>query len=177
MISRYTHPEMGRIFSEENEFEKWLDVEMAVCRVMAEDGTVPLAALEEITSRVKVDVPRIRSIEAEVRHDLISFLQSLAEQVGDSGKYIHLGLTSSDVKDTALSLLMVEAANILEQDLVSLLSAIAEKAKTHKYTVMVGRTHGIHAEPVTFGLKMALWYSEVERALERLRQAKDSIKV
>ncbi|MDA8442473.1 MAG: adenylosuccinate lyase [Peptococcaceae bacterium] len=177
MISRYTHPAMGKIFNEANEFQKWLDVEIAVCEVLAEDGKIPGAALQQVIEGAKVDVARIRAIEAEVRHDLIAFLQSLAEQVGDSAKYIHLGLTSSDVKDTALSLQLVEAAHIVEQDLIELLKAVAVQAKQHKLTIMVGRTHGIHAEPTTFGLKLALWYAELERHLERLRQATVSIRV
>lgn len=177
MIDRYTHPEMGKIFTEENEFQKWLEVELAVCRVMVEDGTVPAEAFEEIDCSVRVDVSRIRTIEAEVRHDLIAFIQSLAEQAGDSGKYLHLGLTSSDVKDTGLSLQLVEAASVLQQDLVNLQQVVALKAKEHQYTIMVGRTHGIHAEPTTWGLKLALWYAELERHLERLMLAVKSIKV
>jgi adenylosuccinate lyase len=177
LIDRYTHPEMGRIFTEQNEFQKWLDVELAVCEVMAEDGLIPTQALTEIKETTKVDVSRIRSIELEVRHDLIAFLQSLAEQAGDSGKFIHLGLTSSDVKDTALSLQMLEAAKLIEQDLQKLMIEVAKQAKLHKFTIMVGRTHGIHAELITFGLKMALWYSELERHLERLSLAISSIRV
>lgn len=177
MIDRYTHPEMGRIFTEQNEFQKWLDVELAVCEVMTEDGLIPTQALTEIKETTKVDVSRIRSIELEVRHDLIAFLQSLAEQAGDSGKFIHLGLTSSDVKDTALSLQMLEAAKLIEQDLQKLMLEVAKQAKLHKFTIMVGRTHGIHAELITFGLKMALWYSELERHLERLSLAISSIRV
>jgi adenylosuccinate lyase len=177
LIDRYTHPEMGRIFTEQNEFQKWLDVELAVCEVMAEDGLIPTQALTEIKETTKVDVSRIRSIELEVRHDLIAFLQSLAEQAGDSGKFIHLGLTSSDVKDTALSLQMLEAATLIEQDLQKLMIEVAKQAKLHKFTIMVGRTHGIHAELITFGLKMALWYSELERHLERLSLAISSIRV
>jgi adenylosuccinate lyase len=177
LIDRYTHPKMGRIFTEQNEFQKWLDVELAVCEVMAEDGLIPTQALTEIKETTKVDVSRIRSIELEVRHDLIAFLQSLAEQAGDSGKFIHLGLTSSDVKDTALSLQMLEAAKLIEQDLQKLMIEVAKQAKLHKFTIMVGRTHGIHAELITFGLKMALWYSELERHLERLSLAISSIRV
>jgi adenylosuccinate lyase len=177
LIDRYTHPEMGRIFTEQNEFQKWLDVELAVCEVMAEDGLIPTQALTEIKETTKVDVSRIRSIELEVRHDLIAFLQSLAEQAGDSGKFIHLGLTSSDVKDTALSLQMLEAAKLIEQDLQKLMIEVAKQAKLHKFTIMVGRTHGIHAELITFGLKMALWYSELERHFERLSLAISSIRV
>jgi adenylosuccinate lyase len=177
LIDRYTHPKMGRIFTEQNEFQKWLDVELAVCEVMAEDGLIPTQALTEIKETTKVDVSRIRSIELEVRHDLIAFLQSLAEQAGDSGKFIHLGLTSSDVKDTALSLQMLEAAKLIEQDLQKLMLEVAKQAKLHKFTIMVGRTHGIHAELITFGLKMALWYSELERHLERLSLAISSIRV
>ncbi len=177
MIERYTHPEMGKIFSEENELQKWLDVEVAVCEVMSEDGLIPRQALQEIKDKTRVDVARIRAIESEVRHDLIAFLQSLAEQAGDSGKYIHLGLTSSDVKDTALSLQMVQASAIIAADLKALASEVATQAKAHKYTIMVGRTHGIHAEPITFGLKLAVWFSELERHMERLELAIKNIKV
>lgn len=177
MLDRYTHPEMGKLWQEGYEYERWLQVELAVCDVMAARGEIPCAAAEEIRAKAKVNPARIAEIEAVVRHDLIAFLQAVVEETGESGKYLHLGLTSSDVKDTALSLVLRDSGQLLLRDLRELRSALAVRAREHKHTVMVGRTHGIHAEPLTFGLKLALWASEIDRQIERLEQAVLTISV
>lgn len=177
MIERYTYPEMGKIWSAENEFRKWLDVEVVACEAMSELGQVPDEALAVIKAKANFKLERIYEIEKETQHDLIAFLQAVAEEVGDEAKYIHMGLTSSDVKDTALSLLMVEAADTIKVEIEALAVALRKRAKEHKLTVMIGRTHGIHGEPVTFGLKMALWLAEVERHLDRLAEVRQRLAV
>ncbi|WP_297202292.1 adenylosuccinate lyase [Thermanaeromonas sp.] len=177
MIERYTLPEMARIWEEENKFRKWLEIEIYACEAWAELGKIPPEALAEIKERAGFNVSRIKEIENTVRHDVIAFLTSVAEQVGEASKYIHLGLTSSDILDTALALLMREAADQLLRRLKRLRAVLVEKAREHKYTLMMGRTHGVHAEPVTFGLKMALWVMEVDRHTERLHQAREMISV
>jgi len=177
VLARYTHPEMGKIWQEESDYERWLQVELAVCEVMAERGEVPFEAWVEIKSKARVDINRIRELESVVRHDLIAFLQAVVEKVGHAGKFLHLGLTSSDVKDTALSLAMRDAGELLLTELYQLRAALAKRAVESKDTVMVGRTHGIHAEPLTFGLKLALWLAEIDRQIERLQQAIESIRV
>lgn len=171
MIDRYTYPEMGQIWSQENEYRKWLDVELVASQAMCELGLIPNDALEVILSKADFEAERIQEIEKETHHDLIAFIQAVSEKVGDEAKYIHMGLTSSDVKDTATSLLMREAGELLLKDLQQLDEALQKRAKEHKFTVMMGRSHGIHAEPVTFGLKMALWLSETRRNIERLEAA------
>lgn len=177
MISRYTHPEMGRIWEEQNEFQKLLDVEIYACEAMAEIGQIPKEAVEVIKAKAAFTVERIREIERETNHDIIAFVSAVAENVGEEAKYIHMGLTSSDVKDTALAIMMKEAADILLADLHKLKEAIFKRAAEHKYTPMIGRTHGIHAEPLTFGLKLALWLGEVDRNIARLERAKETISV
>lgn len=177
MISRYTHPEMGQYWREGYEYERWLEVELAVAEVMAERGEIPAAALPEIKARAKVNPERIAEIEKVVRHDLIAFLQGVVEEIGEAGKYLHLGLTSSDVKDTALSLVLRDSGELLLRDLAELRKALALRALESKDVIMVGRTHGIHAEPITFGLKLALWLAEVDRQIERLKEAIESIRV
>ncbi|MEM5769495.1 MAG: adenylosuccinate lyase [Bacillota bacterium] len=177
MISRYTHPEMGRIWEEQNEFQKLLDVEIYACEAMAEIGQIPKEAIEVIKAKAAFTVERIREIERETNHDIIAFVSAVAENVGEEAKYIHMGLTSSDVKDTALAIMMKEAADILLADLHKLKEAIFKRAAEHKYTPMIGRTHGIHAEPLTFGLKLALWLGEVDRNIARLERAKETISV
>lgn len=177
MISRYTHPEMGQYWREGYEYERWLDVELAVAEVMAERGEIPAASLPEIKARAKVNPERIAEIEKVVRHDLIAFLQGVVEEIGEAGKYLHLGLTSSDVKDTALSLVLRDSGELLLRDLAELRKALAIRALESKDVIMVGRTHGIHAEPITFGLKLALWLAEVDRQIERLKEAIESIRV
>ena len=175
MIPRYTRPEMGRIWSEENGFQKWLDVEILAAEGLATLGKVPKAAIARIRRKARFDVKRIREIEAEVKHEIIAFLSSVAESIGDDARYLHVGMTSSDVMDTALAIQFKEASAILEQDLKDLMQVLRRQAHKYKRTVMIGRTHGVHAEPITFGLKLALWYQETERNLERFRKAVQDI--
>ena len=171
MLERYTHPEMGKLWQDGYEYERWLEVELAVAEVMTKRGEIPLEAMEEIRAKAKVNPKRVLEIEAVVRHDLIAFLQAVVEEIGEAGKYLHLGLTSSDVKDTALSLVLRDSGHLLKKDLRALRDVLAKRALESKYTVMVGRTHGIHAEPLTFGLKLAIWIAEIDRQEERLDQA------
>ncbi|MBW2027830.1 MAG: adenylosuccinate lyase [Deltaproteobacteria bacterium] len=175
MISRYTRPEMGRIWEEENRFAKWLQVEITACEAMAKEGLIPEAALRNIKEKARFSVERILEIEKETRHDVIAFLANVAEYVGPDSRYIHMGLTSSDILDTSLALLLKEAMELIIQDAKGLMEALKEKAFEHKTTVMIGRSHGIHAEPITFGLKVAVWYAEMERNLRRLEEALDVI--
>ncbi|BCV22506.1 adenylosuccinate lyase [Moorella sp. Hama-1] len=177
MIERYTLPEMGKIWEPEHKFRTWLAIEIYACEAWAELGRIPPAALEEIKARADFDVDRINEIEATTRHDVLAFLTAVAERVGDASKYIHLGMTSSDVLDTALAVQMRDAADLLRRRLQDLRAELVQKAQEHKYTLMIGRTHGVHAEPTTFGLKMALWVMEVDRHLTRLEQAKEMISV
>ncbi len=166
---------MGRLWKDGYEYERWLEVELAVCDVMAARGEIPQEAADKIHAKAKINPQRIKELEEIVRHDLIAFLQAVVEEVGESGKYLHLGLTSSDVKDTALSLVLRDAGLLLLKDMKELRQALAERAVENKDVVMVGRTHGIHAEPLTFGLKLALWLAEIDRQSERLRQAIESV--
>ena len=175
MISRYTRPEMGRIWSEENTFQKWLDVEILAAEGCAKLGKVSKAAIARIRRKARFDVKRIREIEAEVKHEMIAFLSSVAESIGDDARYLHVGMTSSDVMDTALAIQFKEASAILEQDLKNLMQVLRRQARKYKHTVMIGRTHGVHAEPITFGLKFALWYQETARSLARFHKAVDDI--
>jgi adenylosuccinate lyase len=177
MIARYTRHEMGRLWEPENRFQKWLDVEIAVCEAWAEMGKIPKGSLKVIKERAGFDVRRIDEIEAVVRHDVIAFLTSVAEKVGPESRYIHKGLTSSDIVDTALSMLMKEAAAIIIKDLRGLTATLREQAFRYKETVCIGRSHGVHAEPMTFGLKFALWYEEAKRNLERMEKAKRVISI
>jgi adenylosuccinate lyase len=167
---------MGRLWTLENRYRKWLQVELAVCEALAEHGDIPVATLREILEKADFSVERVAEIEQETHHDVIAFLTSVAENVGPASRYIHQGLTSSDVLDTAMALLMVEAADLLLGDLDRLLDVLKRRAYEHKDTVMIGRSHGIHAEPITFGLKLALWYSEMSRNRERMEQARESIR-
>ena len=174
MIERYTLPEMGEIWTDAYKFKTWLDVEIAVCEAQAELGYIPAEAVAEIKAKANFDPKRILEIEAEVRHDVIAFLTNVNEYVGDAGRYIHLGMTSSDVLDTALALQMVKSIEIILGKVEELAQAIRTQAQQHRYTVMVGRSHGIHAEPITFGFKLAGWLAEVQRNQERLvRVAKE----
>jgi len=177
MIDRYTLPEMKLIWSEENKFRKWLDVEIFACEALSELGQVPQAALAEIKEKANFNVQRILEIEAVTNHDMIAFTTNIAEYVGDAAKYIHLGLTSSDVLDTALSALMKEAGLHIVERLKQLRTALLEKAREHRKTIMIGRTHGIHAEPITFGLKMLLWVAETDRSIQRMERAVETISV
>lgn len=175
MISRYTRPEMGRIWESENLYAKWLEVEIAACEAMAQEGLIPEEALENIKKKAAFSVGRILEIEEETKHDVIAFLTNVAEHVGPDSRYIHLGLTSSDILDTSFALLLKQAMDIIVQDLQELMDVIRTRAMEHKYTAMIGRSHGIHAEPITFGLKLAVWYSEMKRNLKRLVEARDVI--
>jgi adenylosuccinate lyase len=176
MIERYSRPRMKRIWSDENKFDKWLQVEIAICEAWADLGVIPRKAIPKI-KLARVNLKRMEEILRETHHDITAFLGSVAENVGNESRFIHLGLTSSDVIDTALSLQLIEAAELLGQDIKELISVLAQMAMKHKYTVMMGRTHGIHAEPISFGLKLALWTEEMRRNLQRLAEAKKIIAV
>ena len=175
MINRYTRPEMGSIWEDENRYAKWLDVEIAACEAMSEEGTIPAKSLKVIKEKAGFSVERIMEIEEETKHDVIAFLTSVAEYVGPESRFIHLGLTSSDILDTSFALLLKEAMNLIIQDVEGFMKTLKKRAIEHKDTVMIGRSHGIHAEPITFGLKLAVWYSEMERNLRRLEDALDII--
>lgn len=177
MIPRYTTEEMGVIWTPENKFRKWLDVEIAACEAHNQLGNIPDESLKIIKEKADFSIDRINEIEAETNHDVIAFLTAVAENVGPDSRFIHMGMTSSDVGDTALCLLAKEAGEKLIDRINPLLDAIKEKALEHKDTMMMGRTHGVHAEPMTFGLKMALWYEEMKRNVERLIVAVDNISV
>jgi len=177
MIPRYSRPEMARIWDDEHKFQKWLDVELAVCDALADRGQIPKQAAANIRAKARFEVQRVREIEATVQHDVIAFITNLAEHVGPDARYIHLGLTSNDVVDTATALLMIEASELLMKDLEGLANAVEKRAFEHKNTVMAGRTHGVHAEPMTFGLKMAVWHSEVRRNIDRLSVARRHVGV
>jgi adenylosuccinate lyase len=171
MISRYTLPAMGRIWSDENRFGKMLQVEILALEAMVKLGHVPPSVINKVKQKAAFDVRRIAKIEKKVKHDVIAFLTSVGEHVGPASKYIHMGLTSSDVLDTSLSVLMKEAGVILIKDMEDLCAELRKKARKYKYTIMVGRTHGVHAEPITFGLKMALFYEEARRNIKRMKEA------
>jgi adenylosuccinate lyase len=177
MIPRYTRPEMGRIWSEENNFRKWLEIEILAAEALAQMGKVPKAAIARIRKNARFNVERIREIESEVKHEVIAFLSSVAESIGDDARFLHLGMTSSDVMDTALAIQLTEAAAILIEDVQNLMKVLRRQAYKYKSTVMIGRTHGVHAEPITFGLKLALWFQEMDRNLVRLRKAVEDISV
>lgn len=177
MIERYTLPEMGDLWTDDYKFKTWLRVEIAVCEAQAELGYIPKEAVEEIKAKAKFDPQRILEIEAEVRHDVIAFLTNVNEYVGDVGRYIHLGMTSSDMLDTALSLQMVDSLQVILIHVENLIQAIRYKAQEHRDTVMIGRSHGIHAEPITFGFKLAGWLAEMLRHRERLVHLQDTIAV
>ena len=177
MIPRYTRPEMGAIWSDENKFQKWLDVEIATAEAEAEAGLIPKSAARAIRRKGRVDVKRILEIEKEVKHDVIAFTTNVAEHVGREARYLHFGLTSNDVVDTAQGLLIKDASRLLLEDLDRLAAALKKRAHEFKHTPMVGRTHGIHAEPITFGVKIAIWYAECQRNTERLAYAAEQMRV
>ena len=177
MISRYTLPEMGALWSEETKFQKWLEVEIAVCEVHAEMGTIPREALEQIKARAKFSVVRINEIEKTTDHDVIAFTTNLAESIGDAARFVHYGLTSSDVVDTANALLLRAACDILTKKVDAFIAVLKRRAFEFKDTPQVGRTHGIHAEPTSFGLTFALWYDEMRRNRERLAKARAVVAV
>lgn len=177
MIKRYTRKLMGDIWTDDNKYRTWLKVEVAACQAMAELGRIPRSALDTIRERADFSVDRIETIEAETRHDVIAFLTSVAEFVGPDSRYIHLGLTSSDVLDTSMACLLKQAGSIIIEDCDRLLAALKTRAFEHQNTVMIGRSHGIHAEPITFGLKLAVWYDEMKRNRRRMAQAVETIGV
>ena len=177
MIPRYTRPEMAAIWEPENRFRIWLDVEIAACEAWNKLGRIPDEALEIIRERADFDVDRIDEIEKEVKHDVIAFLTSVAEKVGPESRYIHMGMTSSDVLDTSFGVQLVQAADLILQGIERARDAVRAKGLEHRDTVMMGRSHGMHAEPMTFGLKMAIWYEELGRAMDRVRRARDTVAV
>ncbi|MEI0494620.1 adenylosuccinate lyase [Brachyspira intermedia] len=177
MIKRYTRKDMGELWSLQNEFQVMLDVEIAACEAMAEIGEIPAEAVKNIKEKATFTVERIAEIEKETNHDIISFVTAVQENVGEGGQYIHKGLTSSDVKDTALAVMMKRSAEIILDDLKRLSEVLLRRAKEHKYTPCIGRTHGIHAEPMTLGLKFILWYDENERNIKRVEEAKKQVSV
>lgn len=175
MIDRYTRPEMGAIWTEENKFHAWLEVEILACEAWAELGEIPKEDVQKIREKATFSVNRIKEIEEETRHDVVAFTRTVSESLGEEKKWVHYGLTSTDVVDTALSYLLKQANTILLKDIENFIAILKHKAQEHKYTVMMGRTHGVHAEPTTFGLKLALWYEEMKRNLERFKQAAQGV--
>ena len=172
MIPRYTPPEMGRIWTDQRRYETWLRVETVAAEVMAEHGLIPAEAARDIREKGAVDAARVEAIEETTRHDIIAFTTAVAERVGPSARWLHFGLTSSDVVDTALALQLREACDLLLEDVDHLAGAVRDRAAEHRRTPMIGRTHGVHAEPVTFGLKLALWFEELQRDRDRLARAR-----
>jgi adenylosuccinate lyase len=177
MIPRYTRPEMGRLWDTETKFQKWLDVEIAVCEAWAELGEIPKDALKVIKKKARFDIKRIDEIEKVVKHDVIAFLTSVAQNVGPEARFIHKGLTSSDILDTAIALILRQASDIIIKDIHELMDVLKRQAYKYKDTPMMGRSHGVHAEPITFGLKFALWFEDMRRNLERMKRAKEVISV
>lgn len=175
MIPRYTLPQMNKVWQPQNRFQKMMDVEIAACEAHARHKNIPAKALAKIKRRAKFDLKRIEELDRKTNHDVAAFVENLQENVGPGGEYIHMGLTSNDVTDTALAMQMREAADIILADLSRLLEALAKKAIRYKNTVMIGRTHGVHAEPTTFGLKMALFYQDIRRSIDRMQAAKEAI--
>jgi len=175
MIERYSLSQMKAIWSEENKFQSWLDVEIAVCEAQEKFGNIPEGTSAKVKAGARFSVERIDEIEKETAHDLIAFVKCVTENLGEEGRYVHYGVTSYDIEDTATALRMRQAADIIIEDLERLATAIARLAREHKMTPMIGRTHGVQAEPITFGFKMAVWYSEVQRDLERMKAAREAI--
>ncbi|WP_458414940.1 adenylosuccinate lyase [Schinkia sp. CFF1] len=177
MIERYTRPEMGAIWTEENKFKAWLEVEILACEAWAELGEIPKEDVKKLRENASFNIDRIYEIEQDTRHDVVAFTRAVSETLGEERKWVHYGLTSTDVVDTALSYLVKQANEILVKDIENFIAILKDKAIEHKKTVMMGRTHGVHAEPTTFGLKLALWYEEMKRNLERFKRAADGIRV
>jgi adenylosuccinate lyase len=177
MISRYTHPEMGAIWSDQRRYETWLEVELAATDAMAEMGLVPVEAARELRARAAFDVSRIEEIEQTTQHDVIAFTTAVAEHVGPAARWLHFGLTSSDVIDTAQALQMRQACGVIVKGIAGLMEAVRDRAEEHRRTPMIGRTHGVHAEPMTLGVKLALWYAELQRDLDRVLRAREVISV
>jgi len=176
MIERYSRPKMKKIWSDKNKFDKWLQVEIAVCEAWAEVGRIPKAAIPRI-KKATLNFERMGELLRITHHDVTAFLNAVGESIGDESRFIHLGLTSSDVMDTALALQLRDAADLLLEDVDALIKVLEDRALSNKDTLMIGRTHGVHAEPITFGLKMALWSQEMKRNHNRLEEAKKIISV
>src|SRR6476619_6480944 len=177
MIGRYTQPEMGAIWTERRRYETWLEVELAAADAMAAAGLVPAEAARELRARAGFEIARIEEIEEKTQHDVIAFTTAVAERVGPAARWLHFGLTSSDVVDTAQAIQMREACDLIVKGIAELMEAVRLRADEHRRTPMIGRTHGVHAEPMTFGLKLALWYAELQRDLDRVLRARDTISV
>src|SRR5262252_6217594 len=180
MIERYTHPEMGAIWSDRRRYETWLEVELAAADATADAGLIPREAADELRAKsagVEIDIDRIDEIERVTQHDVIAFTTAVAEQVGPAARWLHFGLTSSDVLDTAQAIQMREACGLAIRNIGVLMEAVRERAEEHRSTAMIGRTHGVHAEPMTFGLKLALWYVELQRNLDRLLRERETVSV
>src|SRR6187401_3325139 len=177
MIARYSNPEMGRIWSEQRRYETWLQVEIAAAEAMAAAGIVPAEAARELRDKGAFNIARIDEIEKTTQHDVIAFTTSVAEKVGPSARWLHFGLTSSDVVDTAQAIQLREACDLILADVDALSAAIRDRANEHRRTPMIGRTHGVHAEPMTLGVKLALWYAEIGRDRERVRRARETVAV
>jgi adenylosuccinate lyase len=177
MIRRYTHPEMGNIWSEQRRYETWLEVELAATDTMVEAGIVPADAARELRAKAAFDVARIEEIEQTTQHDVIAFTTAVAENVGPAARWLHFGLTSSDVVDTAQAIQMREACDLIVKDIAGAMDAVRARAEEHRQTPMIGRTHGVHAEPMTFGVKLALWYAELQRDLDRVLRARETVAV
>jgi len=177
MLSRYSRAEMENVWSEERKYEIWLEIEIAILKARAELGEIPARAAAKVEQEAELDLKRIKEIEAETRHDMIAFIEGISENLGDESRFIHEGVTSSDIKDTARAMQMQEAADLILEDLESLKETLAEKALAAKDTIMVGRTHGVHAEPITWGLKLLNWYQEIERQITRFQQLREVVAV
>ncbi|OFX17150.1 MAG: adenylosuccinate lyase [Armatimonadetes bacterium RBG_16_58_9] len=177
MIDRYSLPEMKAIWSEQNKFQSWLDVEIAVCEAQEHFGNIPAGTSEKVKSSAKFTIERIEEIECETHHDLVAFVKAVTENLGEEGRYVHYGVTSYDIEDTAMALRMRAACDVIIEDLEKLAEMIARLAREHKMTPMIGRTHGVHAEPITFGFKMAVWYSQFQRDIDRMRSSREVISV
>ncbi|WP_340082475.1 adenylosuccinate lyase [Terribacillus sp. FSL K6-0262] len=175
MIERYTREEMGKIWTDENKYQAWLEVEILACEAWSDLGVIPESDVKALRENASFDINRILEIEKETRHDVVAFTRAVSETLGEERKWVHYGLTSTDVVDTALSYLLLQANKIIRKGIVDFIDILEAKAKEHKHTVMMGRTHGVHAEPTTFGLKMALWYEEMKRNLERFDAAAETI--
>ena len=175
MIDRYSLPAMKNIWEEKNKCKTWLKVELLVCEALFESGKIDKDAIKNIRSNARYSLEHIQEIEKITRHDVLAFTTAVGENLGEYSRYFHKGLTSSDILDTSLALMLKQSAKIIIEDIENLIKALKERAIEHKYTLMVGRTHGVHAEPITFGLKMALWFSEMERNLERMKRAQEEI--
>jgi len=177
VIPRYTRPEMGKIWTDQRKFETWLQIELLACEALSQLGQIPAEALREIKQKASFDTHRINEIEKVTKHDVLAFLTNVGESVGPLSSYLHYGLTSSDILDTSLGLLLKEASELILQDIGRLLEVLKNKAFQYKETLMIGRSHGIHAEPITFGLKMTVWYDEMKRNLIRMERAKEAVSV